>query len=211
MAPKAEFYIKCYQCLSGLNKQQCQSIHDELGVASKLVTELKLDLLRGLPQTFHILIAAIKDDRVKISLVEQLTYLGGDILLSNEPPKEYLCPIGLTVIPDPIAIELTKGVFIHFSKNNLLDWLKVQPINPISRKPLTPHEVERKKIDIKFQQQITQWVQKNVQKNNEQVNTPESYEHSHKEKNLMEKNVQTASWLPAAPPRGWLNKICVIS
>ena len=86
-------------------------------------------------------------------------------LPQDEPPEDYVCPLSLDLITeDPVAIPMTTNsgstVYRYFSKKWLLDALKENEQNPLSRKPLSREFVDKLKVNERLRDEIINWKSK---------------------------------------------------
>ena len=81
-------------------------------------------------------------------------------------PESLICPITLDFLKDPVSIDMSPhpgrqpAVVRHFSKQALLDWLKNNPRNPISRQPLDSLKIQGKPVDSHFANYVAKWREK---------------------------------------------------
>ena len=79
------------------------------------------------------------------------------VSMGNVPPDNYICPITLQPIDDPVAILTGGRIFRYFSKAALLKTLKIDPRNPLSREPLSYKQVKGMTVDYEQRHRIKAW------------------------------------------------------
>jgi len=71
-------------------------------------------------------------------------------------PHDYLCPISLMYMDDPVVIIESQSNCMYFSRRSLLRALReAGPFNPLTRSPLYPDEVPE--VDQEYLARINAW------------------------------------------------------
>lgn len=82
-------------------------------------------------------------------------------VVREETQDDYLCPISLDYMDDPVAISMATGqggeVVRHFSQRHLLEWLRHDPRNPFTREQLLPSTVALMPVDLVHLARIQDW------------------------------------------------------
>ena len=77
------------------------------------------------------------------------------------PPRDYLCPIMLGYMENPVAVAMAGSadntVMCHFEQEYLRQCVRAQPVNPLTREDMSLAEVERLKVDRVHLARIEYW------------------------------------------------------
>ena len=172
IAPNSTFFKESYIILEMLKNESLQAIYAKFEIASYISEELKSPHIRCLSTPYKILLAAIKNTNLKKQLWFELDELATERFMRKDfhlrfvsmerdsylqPPEEYLCPITLGLIKEPILIQMNDNVFIYFDRAPLIQWLKQNPINPLTRQKLSLQDVASIEVDVGFKKVIDQW------------------------------------------------------
>ena len=79
------------------------------------------------------------------------------LMSSESPSDDFMCPISLQPMSDPVPVMMDNGVIKHFSKKWLLEALSHKPENPLDRSFLDPDVVRNTPVNEALKKKIAHW------------------------------------------------------